>query len=372
MKQFLKKVEYLLVFCLFLLFAAGCAGRQAEPLKSVDTAMGTIISQTIYVTKQGEEAWSLQEEAKVNEADENLYEQVPTDAVMSLISDLEKYILSWRLSSSEIYRANLMAASGEESQEGILISRMLCDVIGTCLTVSEASDGAFDIALGQVTRLWNIDEWSRTENAGYQLPAKEELEAALDKSGSKLVSLQGENLYLSKQVQLDLGAVGKGIALQVILDYLQEQKNQNKLDGAVIAVGGSVLTFGEKPDGSSFRVGILNPADTSKNLGYLSLTGQWCVSTSGDYERFVEVDGVRYHHILNPATGYPADSDVSSVTILTKDGLLSDALSTACFVLGVEEGSALAQEFGAEALFVDKSGQIHMTQGMEEYFHLSK
>lgn len=352
MKQFLKKGKYLLGLCLFMSFMAGCAGRQAEPLKSVDTAMGTIVSQTIYVRKQGGEP--------------------ATDAIMSLISDLEQNMLSWRISTSEIYRANLRAAEGEEGQVEIPISPALCDIIGTCLAVSEASEGAFDISLGQVTRLWNIDEWSRTGNAGYQLPAKEELEAALDKSGSKLVSLQGETLYLSKQVQLDLGAVGKGAALQVILDYLKEQKSQNKLDGAVISVGGSVLTFGEKPDGDSFRVGILNPADTSENLGYLSLTGQWCVSTSGDYERFVEVDGVRYHHIINPATGYPADSDVSSVTILTKDGLLSDALSTACFVLGVEEGSALAQKFGAEALFVDKSGKIHMTQGMEEYFHLSK
>ncbi|MGN1144872.1 MAG: FAD:protein FMN transferase, partial [Acetatifactor sp.] len=142
--------------------------------------------------------------------------------------------------------------------------------------------------------------------------------------------------------------------------------------GAVISVGGSVLTYGEKPDGDSWRVGILNPFDTSENLGYLSLTGQWCISTSGDYERFVEVDGIRYHHIIDPATGYPAQSGVSSVTVLTKDGLLSDALSTACFVLGVEKGSRLAEEFDAEVLFVDKSGEMHMSKGMEEYFHLSK
>lgn len=362
MKRFLKKPQLIIALCLFLPCLAGCAEKQTEPFKRVDTAMGTIVSQTIYVTKQGGEAWSLQEGTKGKE--EN------ADAIMSLISDLEEDMLSWRLSTSEIYQANLRAAGGEESQEGIPVSHTLCDIISTCLSVFEASDGAFDIALGQVTRLWNIDEWSQTENTGYQLPDKKELEEALLKSGSRFVSLQGETLYLSGQVQLDLGAVGKGIALQVILDYLQEQKNQNMLEGAIISVGGSVLTFGEKPDGSNFRVGIVNPMDTSKNLGYLSLTGQWCVSTSGDYERFVEVDGVRYHHIIDPSTGYPADSDVRSVTILTKDGLLSDALSTACFVLGVEEGSRLAEDFGAEALFVDKGGQIHMTEGMEQYFHL--
>ncbi len=288
---------------------------------------------------------------------------------MSLISDLEQNILSWRISTSEIYYVNTKAEAG---QDGISLSQELSDIIGTCLAVSAASNGAFDISMGRVTRLWNIDEWSRTGNTGYQLPTQEELSAELSKSGSKLVSQQENTLYLSNQVQLDLGAVGKGVALQVILDYFQKQASQDKLQGAVISVGGSILTYGRKPDGGNWRVGILNPADTSKNLGYLDLTGQWCISTSGDYERFVEVDGIGFHHILDLAAGYPATSDVSSVTILTKDCLLSDALSIACFVLGVEEGSRLAEKYGAEALFVDKSGQIYMTQGMEEYFRLSK
>jgi thiamine biosynthesis lipoprotein len=100
----------------------------------------------------------------------------------------------------------------------------------------------------------------------------------------------------------------------------------------------------------------------------LSLDGQWCVSTSGDYERYVEVDGVRYHHIIDPKTGYPADSGVSGVTVLAKDGFLSDALSTACFILGKEEGMALAEKFGALVLFVDRDGTVTMTEEMRQYF----
>ena len=167
-------------------------------------------------------------------------------------------------------------------------------------------------------------------------------------------------------MQLDLGAAGKGLALQEIQALLAERP---EISGAVISLGGSILTFGSKPDGSTWRVGIMNPEDTSSNIGILSLEGQWCVSTSGDYERYAEIDGVRYHHILDPETGYPADSGVRGVTILTKEGLAGDALSTACFILGPEKGMALARKYGAEALFVLEDGEIVMTEGMEAYLY---
>lgn len=149
-------------------------------------------------------------------------------------------------------------------------------------------------------------------------------------------------------------------------------EQREEISGGVISVGGSILVYGAKPDGSSWKVAIVNPADTASAIGYMSLKGTWCVSTSGDYERYAMVDGIRYHHILNPATGYPADSGVRSVTVLSDSGLLSDALSTACFVLGIEEGMELAEKYGAEALFVDTKGNIVMSPGMEECFTSAK
>ena len=128
------------------------------------------------------------------------------------------------------------------------------------------------------------------------------------------------------------------------------------------------MTYGTKNDNTPWQVGVVDPQDTSKLLGTLSLTGTCFVSTSGDYERYVEMDGIRYHHILDPATGYPADSGVSSVTIVCDSGILSDALSTACFVLGVEEGMELAQSYGVKALFADENGQLYMTEDMQEIF----
>ena len=139
----------------------------------------------------------------------------------------------------------------------------------------------------------------------------------------------------------------------------------------MISVGGSILTYGNKPEGGTWQIAVTDPLEPSQSAGVLTLAGGYCVSTSGDYERYVEVDGVRYHHILDPRTGSPARSDVAGVTIVTKDGFLSDALSTACFVLGSEEGQKLLEKYDAEALFIDHAGTITMTEGMQQYFHLS-
>ena len=133
----------------------------------------------------------------------------------------------------------------------------------------------------------------------------------------------------------------------------------------------SILTYGSKPEGGAWQIAVTDPLDPSESVGVLTLDGGHCVSTSGDYERYVEVDGVRYHHILDPRTGSPAHSDVAGVTIVTKDGFLSDALSTACFVLGQEEGQQLLEKYDAEGLFIDHEGTITMTEGMRQYFHLS-
>ena len=328
------------------IFCCGCGeypgvGGQKEPVQSIDTAMGTIISQTVYTEDDG-----------------------VTDSILQEITDLEEQLLSWRKETSELYRIN--ESAGKE--EGILLSDWMADRIERCLTVSAASEGAFDITIGEVVRLWDIDNWVvLKETSGFELPTEAELQEGLSHTGYEKLELKDSVLTLPEGMQLDMGAVGKGIALDNVRRYMEQQE---RITGAVISVGGSVLTYGGKPDGSEWKVGIVNPFESSANLGYLSLEGQWCVSTSGDYERYVEVDGVRYHHIIDPASGYPADSGLSSVTILTRDGLLSDALSTACFILGQEKGSSLAQQFGAEALFVDCEGNLSMTDGMQQYFHL--
>ena len=337
MKKFLSMMT---VFAAVIL-SCGCGNMQPAKIQSVDTAMGTVIQQNIYSTDKQSEA---------------------AEEILALLHRLEEEELSRRLDTSEVWAAN--EAAGKE--EGILLSPELSEIIERSLEIWRQSGGAFDVTMGPVVQLWNIDGWASGEREGsFELPEKESLCDALEHCGSEKLQLDGTRLIMQEEMQLDFGAVGKGIALDRILAYLQKKEG---ITGAIISAGGSVLTYGEKPDGTCWKVGIVNPADTSTNIGVLSLEGQWCVSTSGDYERYVEKDGIRYHHIINPATGYPADSGVAGVTILSKDGFLSDALSTACFILGKEAGMKLAESYDAEVLFVEKDGSISMTEGMRAVY----
>ncbi len=359
-----KPKDFLIAFLLVsgLLIFAGCG--KVERYSMTDIAMGTVTNQTIY-SKDGD----------------------LTLAVRDIMLELEQEELSWRIEGSEIAQINAAAGSGVYTP----VSDRLYKELGILIKLSEDSGGAFDISIHPVAALWNIDAWAAGENLEEEenqaaeinleeqtaeestfldkqqsviIPSREQIALALSHTGYENLSLTDSSIMLPKDMALDLGAAGKGIACDRIAAYLKEQA----VCGAVISVGGSVVTIGKKPDGTPWQIGIIDPRDTSSFIGILYLEGENFVSTSGDYERYVEVDGVRYHHILNPATGYPADSGVRSVTILCDSGILSDALSTACFVLGVEEGMALAESYGAQALFVDMEGNISMTDGMKQFF----
>lgn len=337
-----------ILFCM-LFFWGGCGGKEENPkyfdCRYTDTAMGTVVQMTVYCASR-EEGLTFSGEAE------------------GLVEDLEQELLSWRQETSELYRVN--AAAGRE--EGILLSGELTEILEQCLAVYEDSGGAFDITMGPAVRLWDIDAWAAGQREGeYEPPDPVTLGETLENCGSSRLRLDREErkLYMPQGMLLDLGSVGKGLALGKLAELLKERP---EIPGAVISLGGSVLTWGSKADGSRWKVGILDPRNTSSNVGILSLEGQWCISTSGDYERYAEAGGIRYHHILDPATGYPASGGVRAVTILSKDGLLSDALSTACFILGPEEGMPLARQYEAEALFLLENGEMVMTEGMKDYF----
>lgn len=334
-----------------LLSCCGCSTGQPESfrMQNVDTVMGTVLQQTLYTTDR---------------------ETSAAREITGLLRKLEEEELSRRLETSEISCLN--RAAGEPA--GSDVSAFLAEILKDCLEMWQKSEGALDITLGAVVSLWDIDGWAAGENQGiFVPPGEEQLQEALKKSGSGRLTIEKERLmekdrdrlYLPEGMVLDLGAVGKGIALDQILTYLQ---GENEITGAVISLGGSVVTYGERPDGRSWSVGIANPRDTAAIVGTLTLEGEWFVSTSGDYERYAEADGIRYHHIIDPTTGYPADSGTAGVTILAKEGFLSDALSTACFILGKEKGLELAVSCGAEVLFIESDGSITMSEGMKAYY----
>ena len=343
MKRFFR-VFVRLLGCAQALLLCGCGG--TREFTGADTAMGTVVRLTVFA-----EAGGTQKEE-----------------ILALIKELEEDTLSWRLETAEVCRVNRTAGSGESAE----LSDALAGILEQCAELTKDSEGAFDPALGPLTQLWDIDGWAGGRRTGaFRAPEERDIAEALSRSGFARIHFQPSfgaepaSVCPEEGAALDLGAVGKGLALDRIREYLETDKT---VTGAMVSVGGSVLTYGKKPDGAPWKVGVADPENPSENLGVLTLDGGAFVSTSGDYERFVEEGGVRYHHILDPRTGFPADSGLRSVTVLADSGLLSDGLSTACFVLGREKGMELAKRYGAEALFVERDGAIFMTPGMKALF----
>lgn len=344
LKNSIRKITGSAAILLIVFLLTGCR-EKAEKVTGTDTAMGTMIQQTIYV-----------------QGNVNVKERKLTDSVMDEIWRLEEETLSWRIDSSAVSQINQSAGS----EEGAEIPEDLAGILDQVWDVSRKSGGALDVTIGDVVRLWKIDDWVNTSasspDAVFTIPDTDEVMSALKHTGYEKVTFQGNKIFLPEMMTLDLGAVGKGIACDRVAAYLEKRE---EVTGAVISVGGSILTLGSKPDGSLWNVGIVHPRKNGEYIATLELEGGWFVSTSGDYERFAEADGVRYHHIIDPGDGYPAGSGVVSVTILSRDGMMSDALSTACFVLGVDKGLALAEDMGAEALIISSTGDSYMTEGMK-------
>ena len=318
------------------------AGQRAEKVSLTDVCMGTVVSFTLYPE---------------NGSDKSSAELLAS-SLLQEVRSLEETTLSRKLETSEVYQINQSA--GEK--EGHPISVQLEDLLLRCQQMTKDSNGAFDVTIGPLVALWRMDERAAGEETG-KLPSAEEITAAMASCGSSMATLQDGKITLQAGAMLDLGSVGKGEALDLLAKALEGQEV-----AGVFSLGGSILTYGDKPDGMPWKVGIANPACPEKTLGTLTLTGQWCVSTSGDYERYFMFEGERYHHLLDPATGYPARSGLRGVTILSESGFLSDALSTACFVLGKEKGMALAEKWQAGILAVDDQGEIVMNEKMRAFF----
>lgn len=216
------------------------------------------------------------------------------------------------------------------------------------LDVSKKSGGAFDFTLGAVSDLWGFGK-------NPSVPDEKELAKAISESGYENVSLSGNEIVLKGGV-VDFGAAGKGIALDEIRTILDNTKAKE----AIISVGGSVLIYGK----DEAKVGIRDPyGNAGRSIATLTVS-DFCVSTSGSYERCFEENGTTYHHILNPETGFPVDNELISVTVVSQSGALSDALSTACFVLGIEDGIRLAKEYGCEAVFITKDKTVYASDNI--------
>ncbi len=274
----------------------------------------------------------------------------------SVISEISQALydadrqISWREEGSAAYIFNTCREADFSETE---------DLIGKCLKVCELSGGALDITVLPLTQLWGFDTVGDEEYdpSLMSVPDPEEIATCIENvdytqliydPSSGILSSDNEN------IRIELGAAGKGYAI----DRARYILENSEACGGMVSAGSSIYVFGTKADGSGFRVGLRDPRGEEDDLiGVLTLTDT-SVSTSGDYERYFEDGGVRYHHILDPGTGYPADSGLMQVSIICDDGVTGDALSTACFVLGLEDGMALAESFNVSAIFVDTDRNV--------------
>lgn len=254
---------------------------------------------------------------------------------------------------AEAELAKLNAAGSMAKDE---VSEELWTVLSASKTFAEETDSAFDPTLGCLVDLWDVG--SQTPH----VPDAQAIQKAQTACGIDKLLL-GETVTLKDGMQLDLGAIAKGYAA----DQLAELLRQEGVENALLSLGGNVYAMGSK-DGKPFRVGIADPRREEQLLGSLTVQDE-AVVTSGDYQRYFEQNGVRYHHILDGQTGAPAESDLMAVTVVAQSAMRADAYSTALFVLGVEEGLALVeQDDTLEALFVQKDGSITLSSGLQNRF----
>ena len=322
-----------LLLTIFALSLTACGETAAESETRTVYAMDTVMNLTVY----GENA-----AAALESAEKELH-------------TLDEAVLSRTAEGSELYALN--ASNGETVECGA--DDILPALIETALTISDATEGAFDPTLAPV-----LDAWGFTKDER-RVPSADELKELLSHTGCGKVALEktadGWTVTLLDGAQLDLGGIAKGYAAGRVRTILREAG----VTSAIISLGGNVAAVGKKPDGSAWTVGLQDPDRPEAYFGTVSIEDA-CVVTSGAYQRYFEENGVCYHHILDPHTGCPAESGVKSVSVVAQDDTLADALSTALFVMGLDAGAEFQKSSGLafEAVFVTDDNTVWITPGL--------
>jgi thiamine biosynthesis lipoprotein len=268
-----------------------------------------------------------------------------TSAAFAEIARIEA-LMSPHLPDSDVARLSAAAREAEVAPE-------TAAVIARGLEIARRSGGAFDLTLGRLKALWGI------ETEAPRLPAPAEIAAALEGTGPEALTVTGTRVSKrAPQLAIDLGGIAKGYAVDRALAVLRE----HGVASAAVNAGGDIALLGSK-QGRPWRIGLQHPRRAGEVLTTIATTDR-AVVTSGDYERYFEQGGRRYHHLFDPQNGYPADR-CQSVTVLAPTAMLADALATALFVLGPERGLALLRDYPAvDALVVAADGRLHATPAL--------
>ena len=273
--------------------------------------------------------------------------------ISAMISDLDAH-LSVTNAESEIYKLN--HADGQP----VSLSDTTADLLSKALALGGTTNGALELTSYPLSLAWGFT------TGDYQIPEQETIDGILPLVDDSAVTLDGNTAALPSGAQLDLGAVAKGYAGDRAAEILQE----SGVTSALLNLGSSTIrAIGSKPDGSAWRIAVQDPNDSSAYAGVVSAT-DLAIDTSGGYERYFEGDdGEIYWHILNPHTGYPAKSGLISVTVLSDSALTGDGLSTALFVMGLDDAiDYWRQQGNFEFILITDQNEIYVSQGAEDLF----
>ena len=275
------------------------------------------------------------------------------DAVTEAIHEIQRLdaMFSVGNTDSDVTTANMQGSATVSDETAYLVEQSL--------EISRKTDGAFDITIYPVMELWGFT----TKN--YKVPQADELQETLKRVSYENVSLKDHELVLKNNAQIDFGGIAKGYTSSRVMQIFKEYG----IEHGMVNLGGNVQTLGTKTDGTAWRVAIQSPQGGNQYLGILETSDQ-AVITSGGYERYFEENGVTYHHIIDPKTGYPSDSDLTSVTIVCADGTKADALSTSFFVMGLQKAESFYEntDLDFDVILLTKDNQIYISEGIAQNF----
>ncbi len=323
-----RKIYIFAVLVLFVCSFVGCAADEEKPVTKSKLVLNTFASVSIY------------DREKASLAADCLKMCEDYDLVFSRTNP-----------KSELYMLNRAGS--------MTVSDKLLGVIKTGLHYGELTDGSFDITCGKLCDIYNFSSKSP------KLPEQSKLDEILKHINYKNVEIDGNTVTLKDpQAEIDLGAVAKGYIADRLKDYLVE----NEVKSAIINLGGNVMLVGSKPSGSDFVVDLQYPfEDITKPIGSIEVS-DLSVVTSGIYERFFEQNGKLYHHILNPKTGYPFENRLLAVSVVGPESEQCDALSTAVFTLGFDEGMKLIDSLDDYfAVFITDDYELHYSKGFDKF-----
>jgi thiamine biosynthesis lipoprotein len=328
-----------IVCCTLSILLFSCTQQKDRIYRKTMIRMDTLV--TINVVAGSEE--------KADRAMERAFGEVgKLDTLLNFFSD-----------GSELSAINRNAGIGP-----VQVSPETMEVIEKAVSASGKTGGAFDVTIGPESSLWNFST--------KQKPDDRKIREKLGLVNYQWIAIDKERSAVElrkKGMLMDLGAIAKGYAADKAVEALKK----SGIKSALVAVAGDIRAYGLKPDGKPWRVGIRNPRQKGKDDETVATVElrDMAISTAGDYERYFILDGKRYHHILDPGTGYPAGG-CQSVTVMARDGVSADAFDTAIFVLGPEKGLEVMRQMGFEGIIIDKEGKISATPGMKDAIELKR